>query len=287
MLDKRNLIKQLEQDVHDTEKKIKYMTLYNVKAYIVRSIIKYGIVLDCLLPYILSGFILFKIYSSVWDAPFVLDEIKTKAKIETIDTSTGYHSEISSFDYEYDNKTTFQHTTAWQVNEYGLFERTITTYRITSSLNQFQIEELLSMSKEEIENIFIITNIEKIQKNILDLEDELYNEEMILIENVRDDENNIRFEKENFGDNVVCTISYLCAEIIAGFILDTLRKYFLKNEIKNTLKEKENNYRPISKKDLEKLKKILEIKKENLELLDESSKNIISDSKQPRILKRV
>lgn len=277
MLNKKELLKRLQNDIKKLEKKIEHPNRYNLRAYATKTLIKSGIALDYAMPFILSTIIIFNLYSQSYNNPFTADDVEVKAKIQTIDTSTGIHNKKISFDYDYDNESTFQHSTAWTLNDYGIYERTITSYKIDNSIALNNIDKVLSMSKDEIEKSFVITNIEKMQKGILDLEDQLYIEDMIIITKVSEDPNNVKLECESSFEVISDLIIYLICSFFSGLVFKIAMGKCDRN-IRGKLEEIESQCIPITSQDLIELKKILELKKANLDLLEIKKENIALDN---------
>lgn len=277
MLNKKELLKRLQNDIKKLEKKIEHPNRYNLRAYATKTLIKSGIALDYAMPFILSTIIIFNLYSQSYDNPFTADDVEVKAKIQTIDTSTGIHNKKISFDYDYDNESTFQHSTAWTLNDYGIYERTITSYKIDNSIALNNIDKVLSMSKDEIEKSFVITNIEKMQKGILDLEDQLYIEDMIIITKVSEDPNNVKLECESSFEVISDLIIYLICSFFSGLVFKIAMGKCDRN-IRGKLEEIESQCILITSQDLIELKKILELKKANLDLLEIKKENIALDN---------
>ena len=162
------LFNKLSKDVERLQNRIEHVKLYNIRNYVVKALIKSGIVVDYSLPFILTTIIIANLQISKGNAPFHIDEVAEKAKIETIDTSSGMHVERISYDFRYTDEV-LEHSTGWIINENGLYERTSTSYRLNNQIDLSDTEKVLSMSKEEIENILVVTNIKTIRKSSLAL----------------------------------------------------------------------------------------------------------------------
>lgn len=267
------LVKKFTNDVTSLQNKIEHKNLYNVRNFIVKLLLKSGITIDYALPFIFSFITAANLGSSKNNTPFYLDEkpLKTYIETETIDTSSGIHLEHVSVDFNYD-KELIEHSTGWIVNDKGLYERTVTSYRLNNKIDLNNVEEIMSMTKEEIEEILIITNIKTIQKNILTPEDSIYKSDAIIVVNhsVYYDESFMRLEtaEENFWNSVI----YIIFALSSGYGYKSIEGFFIKTHVRDKLKKYVPLFKYITKEELETMKKILKVKQENLMLITEESK---------------
>lgn len=272
MKNKNKLVKKFTKDVNKLESRIKYRKLYNIRNFIISILIKSGIAIDYALPFMLSAIIWFSSKNIKGNTPFYLDEVTKKANVKIIDTSSGIHLEHISYDYDYE---LIEHSTGWLVNDKGLYERVVTSYRLNDEIDLNNTEKIISMTKEEIEKILVITNVRKIQKNFLTPEDSIYNEDaIIVINNIESETESIKC-LESKSENTIETILYIIQVFGFGTLYkEALDKIIIK-KVSNKLKECESAYRQISKKELEAMRKLLIMKKENLALINGSYKNNI------------
>lgn len=270
MKNKKALLKQLKNDLQKLETKIQNQKRYNIYAHCMQALIKSGIILEQSFPFIIATAITYNLGQYCNSTPFIIDKVEINKIIETTNTSTGIYHKTISWNEKNKNNPSFIHTTGWTKNQYGLYERTITTYKIDHSITEENIETILELSKEEVENNFEVLNIKTIQKNILDPEDELYTEEMLTITHTTEDINDKKLINEPGSRNMLHT------GIMGLFILwqDTYIKRLTKNisnKIQDKLTEKEAEFKPISKDEIEKLNQIINLQKENLKLIEETN----------------
>jgi len=275
LVNKKKLLKQLQQDVKKLENQLEYRHLYNIRNCIIRALLKVGIGFDYALPFIISSFIVLGNQKDKGNIPYEINEIKVEASIETMSTSTGIKDKKISLDYSYD-KETLQHSTGWIKNESGLYERVVTTYQLVDYLAVFDEDRILSMNKQDIEESFDIIDIQRIQKNVLSPEDEFYKDDMVIItSNYTDPTNSIvRYETED--EYFSGTLGYIFSSLFLGMAIKFL---YRKKILKNQLEQVEPNFKIIRKKQLESLKKILLTKKENLEMLTTDYEYISNEEK--------
>lgn len=273
MINSNELIKKLTNDVNRLQNKIEHRKLYNIRNVVVRSLLKSGIAIDYALPFILAAIIIANSQASKGNAPFHIDEVTEKAGIETIDTSNGIHLEHISYDFSYDDEL-IEHSTGWIINEKGLYERTVTSYRLNDEINLEDTEKIFSMTKEEVDQALIITNVRTIKKNTLTPEDSIYNSDAIIVINHSESEEETFTRLETTSENVWHSIWYIVLALCWGNNVRNLEKLFVKTYIRDRLREYEPSFRKINKEELETMRKILKVKQENLAMLNSEAKNI-------------
>lgn len=268
-----SLFNSLSKDIKNLENQIKLKNINNIHNYTLKALIKSGLAIDCALPFIISAFIIANSQSFKENKPYHIDNVIVRASIETVDTSSGFHLENISYDLDYDTKL-IDYSTGWIINDLGLYERTVTSYRISNDIDLADTQRILSMSKEEIEEILTITNIQTICKNSILPEDKIYDRDALIVVNHVKSDDEFLVRQETASENIWHSIWYIVQTILGGLGFKVIRKIFVINSIKDKLQAYENSLKPIDKETLEKMKKILELKKQNLEMLDPTIENI-------------
>lgn len=286
MINNNELIKKLTNDVNRLQNKIEKRKLYNIRNIVVRALLKSGIAVDYALPFILAAIIIANSQASKGNAPFHIDEITEKAGIETIDTSNGIHLEHISYDFSYDDEL-IEHSTGWIINEKGLYERTVTSYRLNDEINLEDTEKIMSMTKEEVDQALIITNVRTIKKNTLTPEDSIYSSDAIIVINHSESEEETFTRLETTSENVWHSIWYIVLALCWGNNVRNLEKLFVKTYIRDRLREYEPSFRKINKEELETMRKILKVKQENLAMINSEAKNIGEEDGYSYRLRRV
>lgn len=279
MLNKEKLLKNLEKDINNLENRINHRILYNFRNAIITFFIKSGIIVDKSLPFILSSIILFYGGKTKGKTPFICDKIKENATLITTVTSTNNNldSKIEYQSYPY-NKS-IEYSTKWEINDNGFYERTITQYELNSFVNTLTIDEILGMTKDEIEKMFYILDIKTIQKKQLDEEDQIYKENLVIVNIYDTDTNHYRYRNEAFKENAISTLMYLILSLLLGFSLKKVDKIIFKDYFIDRFNLLLINYKIIKKKEIDELREIIKLKKENLLLLKEDNNDFISPSK--------
>lgn len=273
MISNNELVDKLTNDVNRLQNKIEHRNLYNIRNFVIKALLKSGIAIDYALPFILAAIIIANSQASKGDAPFRIDEITEKAGIETIDTSSGIHLEHISYDFSYDEEL-IEHSTGWIINDKGLYERTVTSYRLNDEINLEDTEKIMSMTKEEVDQALVITNVRTIKKNTLTPEDSIYNSDAIIVINHSESEEETFTRLETTSENVWHSIWYIVLALCWGNNFRNIEKLFVRTYIRDRLREYEPLFRQINKEELETMRKILKVKQENLAMIDSESKNI-------------
>lgn len=274
MIDNNELMKKLTKDANRLQNKIEHRKLYNIRNTVVRSLIKSGIAVDYALPFIIVAMIIANAQTSKGNAPFRVDEIVEKAGIETIDTSSGIHLEHLSYDFDYDDEL-IEYSTGWIVNEQGLYERTVTSYRLNDDIDLENKEKILEMTKDDIDNALVITDIKTVKKNTLNPEDEIYNSDAIIVIDHSESEEETITRLETKSENFWHSLWYIVLVLSYGNNVRLLEKIFVKTYMRDKLREYEPSFRKINKEELDTMKKILKMKQENLSMLNNDNNSSI------------
>lgn len=274
MKNKEQLYKQLVRKQKYLRNRIEHLQLYNIRNLAIRALLNSGIAVDYALPFLMSVFIIGAIGTKLNITPFIADERVVYANIETIDTSSGIHIENSSYDVSYDEET-IEYTTGWQLNKYGLYERISTSYRISKDFDITNIVKVLSMTKEELDNVLIVTNIKRIYKETLNSEDMIYNQDAVIVINNTQSRDEYIVRKESELENLLYTIGFIVAVLILGFGASKLSNIFIKTKLRDKFKEYKTYFKKMDSQDLEKFKQILQLENQNLAMLDDTTPNII------------
>ncbi len=273
MKNKEQFYKRLVKQEKSLQNKIEHQKFYNIRNLAIRALLKSGIAIDYALPFLMSSIIVGTIQAKLGVTPFIVDNKVLFPSIETIDTSSGLHLENISYDVSYDEES-IEYTTGWKINKYGLYERTSTSYRISKDIDITNIEKLLSMSKEELDAALIVTNIENIYKETLSSDDMIYNSDAIIVINNSKSNDEYMIGKETVTANVFYTILFIIVSSILGVGLKKIGNILIKTKIRDKLREYQSYFHKLNSADLKEIEKILQVTKQNLALLAESTPNI-------------
>ena len=266
MINKKELIKNLEKEINKEENQLKHKNLYNIRNYIVKGFLKTGIALDYAFPFILSSFIIFNTEKNEGNIPFINNQVIENAYVKETITSSGLEKEEVSYNHDFDERS-FQHSTSWEINDNGQYERKVTTYKIDDSIDLSDYENLFAMTKEEIDNSFTVSSIKTIRKDKLNEEDNIYNKDMFIIVQSYIDESNKRAREETTRENISGTITFLLRLTLYGTTFTGIKEILIRSNLRNKIKKIEPYFTIINSNNVEKVTNVYNIRKENLHLL--------------------
>ena len=269
MITKEEIYNYLNSEEKELNEKISNLKMYNLKNYFKRRGIDTAFFLHRAAPFALATVIASSTFPMMSaKKPFYRDTIIEKASIRSIDTSTGYHYQSRSFDYEY-NTNKLEYSTGWTLDN-NLYTRNIISYEIDNSIDLEDLESLLTKTDQELRESLHIINIETISKIELSPEDELFNEPAIIVTRSFQSDDLSYERKETFSEDLWTSVVYIAYIAMVGFGLASIRNIIFKRKVEDNLKKLKNKYRKIDAKEIEELKKLLLIKQENLRLLNNS-----------------
>ena len=221
----------IDKNIRKIERRIKYRSLYNFRNFLMRCILKFGIGTYHVSPFILSFLIILFICYKNNNLPFKKDILCTKSITHTIDDSKGSHIEMSSYKID----SFIEYSTKWYLNKDGKYERLVSYFDI-NNLSNFDINKILSMSYEEINDIFVFRGNERIIKSSLSSDDDIYSEDVIIVSSNNESFDTLLKEESNL-DNIIMSMAYLISSLSSGGLIYLTRKILIKRSIKDMLNE--------------------------------------------------
>lgn len=268
MITKKEIYNHLNNEEKELNEKVSNIRLYNLKNFFRRRGVDAVFVLHKATPFVLATIIASSTFPMLsTKKPFHKDTIIEKAYIQSINSSTGYNYQRSSFDYKYDTNR-LEYSTGWTLDENNLYTRTLTTYQIDDSIDLRDLDSLLSKTEQELRESLYITNIEKISKPELTKEDEMFNEPAVIITRSFTSDELFYEREENTGEDLWTSVLYISYIAIIGLGLASIRNTIFKRKAEKELEKLKLKYRRISAEEIEELKELLLIKQENLKLLN-------------------
>lgn len=263
-----NYVEKLQKDIDLLNDKINPSKLQIIKRCAIKTMLNLGIAVEYSLPIILAFMIIFSVREKTGKIPFKIDKVVDKISTEVIDTSTGIHVEFISKNNKYD-KNSIEYSTGWELNELGLYERHSTIFQVDDDVDLTDSESILLMSEDELKNKFSIQDIKTITKSHLDDLDNIYNENTIVVTSSKSLLNNfVRDEtnKENILDSIIYVFSSLCL----GGMVDAIYFKAIGKKINSKIKSYKESFGPFNEEEVNYMLQMLEIKKANLKLFDDS-----------------
>lgn len=265
---KKNVIDQYIKDTKMLEYKVKYSKLFNAYYKILEIFTKFGI---NSVPNLISIFVASTIASSIMGSlnhsPFKLDEKEVFANSKT--TYYGIETSVDTTSFDKSFNDSLKYTTAWKEIGNGFYERTITHYKFPVEEEINNKEEILSLSKDALDEMYETKTIETVSKNYLTDEDNRFNEETVILEiDNGKSQKYVKLSKQSiveeifFDDLVHFLVSFIAGSLMGSFIeCKILGK-------KRVIKSRKY----LDKKDLEEMAKVIEFRKQNMELLKDNKK---------------
>jgi hypothetical protein len=268
---KEDIFEKIEKEVKDLDEKVNNFKMYNAKAFLRRSGLRTCLVIRKTLPFFVASFIAINLPFFKSNMPFIRETRTKGANIAIMDSSNGFHEEYTSFSNDYDYKE-IHYSSAWNLDEYGLYTRTVQVFKFDDSfINEYSQEELFNMPVEEISKLLILDTTKKVTKTKLTNEDFIYKEPAIVIFNNTVSSTLTVEEKESVLEDIFNTLFYFILGAVGGLGLDFTANIIFKRKLQNKLKDLIVQNRSITPQELDSLRQKLQLHQENLELLQEES----------------
>ncbi len=264
VVDEKKLLLQLKSDVLHLKRMIKYYKYYNIRNFFVRGFIHGVSFMDHAFPFVLSAVILWRLYPDN-RKPFSLKKDIICVTKEITDISNGIHLEEINFNDE-DIQNEVKYSTGWKVND-DLYERTVTSYLLPSDIDN--IDDYLQLSKEELDQMFKVSNVNVVKKSHLENGDDVYQDDIIVA--VR------KFPTYKYDidyNTFLPSLVYILMSFGLGFENYFFKKIFLGDKVQVQLKRFNSEFLPISEEEIQQLEIILAIRQENLSLLDKNVRKL-------------
>lgn len=256
MMDREDILKIMEKRVKEVEKKVNFVNVDAKKIELMRKIIYF---LECVVPYLLSSLINAKVLSYFNHSAFALDVIKYYENVQETLYSNGLNTKKSSTTDNFSQEICT--STAWVKDELGNFTRE-EVYYSTEAINEYDVDELLSMSVDELQEVFPIINKKKYVKNFLDEDDLKYNENLVILTKTYREFNSDFDHIQTYGENIFDLDLYLILVIISGLAIS---KLLVRHRISDKIKLSLEQIKQIN--NIEDYELLLKIRQENLNLL--------------------
>lgn len=257
---KEDLIENLRNEKFELEEKLHNEDYYNRRNTFFRKLINIPLVLDKITPYLISGAIVFSGFKYLNETPFIIDTTDEKIMLELVDTSSGIHREAEI--YNGIDKLSIEYSEGWKYNDYGLYERRKTTYIMNKDLNLSK-EEILSMTKDDLERLFIKSYEEIVTRENLTEKDMFYNDNMVIYTSTID-LGTYNIKSEPFEENIIETFFYLIITFLLGKNIEKVKAIIFHDKFRNKLEVLKGNYSMV---DENIILEQLRIKEDNLSLL--------------------
>ncbi len=275
-MNKTKLMNKLNKDIRFLERKMQYPKLYNTRNCLINLLLRFGIVLDFSVPFIMT-FIVVANTKFVNTKDLITYEDKVSRKnIETIDTSDGSHIEnINSNIYD---KNFIECSYVFKSDKNN-YERKTITYEVNDEIDLNSLDNILSMDNDELVKLLDKLNL----KSSIKIEKSDYVDDIVKVVNHKFV--NEKYKVLKLTDSNLNNILRLNAMFWAFcWMYNMLQKIILKGKIKDLLEEQETYFKPINDEELELINELLESRRKNINLLFNESG--LEEKKDVPILRR-
>lgn len=263
--DKKQFLLDMKKEVEDLERQIKYSKLVNLKNSLISGTLINGRRLQFIAPFVLTASILAggcKLIGMGW--PFYSGDLTeeylhTKKEFDSVG-NIRYEEQYGSFS---DMKNIINHYTKWEDLGNGFYERRVESYDLDGITDE-KLEEMFSKENVTINDIFgePISSVKETKNNLT--EEELMEEEYMEATIYKKDTNEYIKVKESFDDNFAVSAIYILVTAFFEFGVAFYRCDFSKFDYSEAVHDIKQKYKKV---DVKKLRKQLEIKKENYDRL--------------------
>ena len=274
MMTKDKLLELLKSDIVRTEKKIKENEHPKLKNVVLSAMIKCGIAIKYCVPFIVSSIMVFYFMRGLTDKTIFIDKVKDKAYMEYMITSTGIEKEKISYDMSYSDSDNYSvsYNIGWYLNDNNEYERKEIIYDYYLDDTMFDINKISQLSKEFLDETLSIRDVKTYTAPSITLNDEIYSDDMVIFKKYGINEDVIRVRNETIPENLSDIVFALIAIYFVGKLVEITFTYCNAEYIDRKLNELDVKYRILTKEELIELKKILVLKKKNLDLLEKHNK---------------
>ena len=266
MLDREELLTNLEKDIKKIEWKVKHPHLYNFSVKSKKIIMGAGMVATFSLPFLVGAtgavYTTHALNMSITED----DMVPTYARVGTVTTSNGYFLEERVFGEKLEMGNSLKISTPWEKNDDNLYVRNETILDFTN-LDLSNPDIFLSMDIKDLKSKVRILNQNTIIKENLDIKDQIYDEELIEVDYCYIDKTDERELSETETRKIASGVLYLFILVGLSSFIRNGAKFVFKRLPSDRIKEKRDRYVYITPEELEELHDIYMTKKQNIELL--------------------
>ena len=129
------------------------------------------------------------------------------------------------------------------------------------------------MTEEELNDLLKIIDVNVVTKEYLTEEDQLYNEDVVIVTQYIKSKDDKILRQETGKENFRHSSLYVFSVWLYAIWIMKIKKFFIKNVVEDTLEEYLTIYKYIRDDELKDLRKILEIKCNNLDMLQDKTQD--------------
>ena len=264
LMSSNKIVREFTKDVNDLQFKIEHRKLYNTRTFLMRLLIKSGMALNRSFPFILSSALVLNSSSYKENKVFQRDVVSKPAYIQSIDMSNGGHEDNVCAN---NGRNMVEYSTGWSINNQGLYERTVVSFNVNKKINLKNLDDVLKMTEEELKELLTVSNVKTITQRELSEEDRMYDEVTVIVTQYVKSKDVEVLRQETSKENFEHSVAYIFSTCLFAVWFMKIKKFLIKTVIEDKLEDSLTMHRYIHEIELEDLENILEIKKDNLSLL--------------------
>lgn len=265
-----DFIKMMEDDIKKIEYQINNKDKIDKKNNLIKNLKITKNITKLALPYIIVPFISFSVMSMIHKSPLEFEKIQEKEKIIRLIDSLGQKSTISQYEKYNDVYNVIYHYNKWEYKD-GQYERIINKYylnikKIKDELCRKSDEEIIEMLNDDsfLKSGFVVNMYEVMIESKEEISwEELNQREFLKIIMYYENDEKFILRKQIVDENLNDFVRYSLITLVLELIVKLLDKKKREKIIQENRKINEG-YVPL---DINRLQKILSIRKDNLKRL--------------------
>lgn len=258
-MSREDVLKQMQDSTKKIEKKVAACDYYKKHKAVLENVKKLTYCGELILPYILSFFLGEMSLEKIGHSVFSLDKVKYYENVQETICSNGEENIKSSTEETFDES--FYTSTAWIQDEFGNYTREEVYYNL-EVLKEYDLNELLAMSNDELKSLFPIINRKMYIKNSLSEDDLKYDDNMIIISKCYREYNESLDTTQTVSDNIFDIFICFVVTLIWGL---GISKIVVRHNVSSKIGAFIEEIKTIN---LDEYRKLLRIRQDNLSLLE-------------------
>lgn len=254
----------MKKEIDSLELEIKHFPLTNLKQSSIRNLKISARALQFAAPYIVTAGLTAGLFSFFDATPFYNgDETRSYAQVKTEMNSEGDVSYQKQYEFFDNSEGQLRYYTKWKKEDNGYYSRIVQTYSLDKKSFE-DVKKLFDQKNKTLEDILgePTSNVIETKNNLS--EKEIKKEAILKAVIYNEDKDDYIIKKETVVENVFATLLYLLITVFAELLPIYIREEYSSFNFFTCFSRLKEEY---AKKDIQQLKKKLEIKKENYERL--------------------
>ena len=264
------ILKDFSKDIDNLQFKIEHYKLYNIYTFFVRLLLKNGIMISKGFPFILSSVIVLNSSTYKNNKIFKRDIVQKPGYIQTIDMTNGNHEENVCVEK---GKNKIEYSNGWTINNQGLYERIVVSFKVNNRVDLENLDDILNMPEDKLRELLTVKEVKTVIRKELSEEDKIYNDDTIIVTQYIKSKDVEVLRKETGKENFEHSMMYILSVWLFTIWFKKVKKFLIKTVVEDKLGDNLAMHQYVYEVELDDLKKILEVKKDNLMLLQNESQD--------------